>query len=150
MPPLGIRSCGASFALSSVGGIPAAQAMVSFAGAKQNAATRFFAVTLDSADVYPGLFTEGAYASYAGIYALDWGQASWTLKTAGIAAGDDPFFVAMARGNLTTAYVAGQQADDHARQADRFRAQLATDEAVARGGGIALVEDQIDNREDGA
>jgi len=100
---------GASFALASVGGIPAGQALVSFAGAKQNTTTRFFAVTLNSADVYPGLFTEGSYASYAGIYALDWGQANWTLKTSGIVAGDDPFFVAMARGNVSTAYVAGQQ-----------------------------------------
>ncbi|HJQ25145.1 MAG TPA: BACON domain-containing carbohydrate-binding protein [Blastocatellia bacterium] len=100
---------GASFALANLSGIPAAQAIVSFAGAKQNATTRFFAVTLNSADVYPGLFTEGSYSSYAGIYALDWGQASWTLKTTGIAAGDEPFFVAMARGNIATAYVAGQQ-----------------------------------------
>ena len=100
---------GSSFALTSVGGIPAAQAMVSFAGAKQGATTRFFAVTLNAVDVFPGLFTEGSYASYAGIYSLDWGQANWALKTTGIVAGDDPFFVAMARGNVSTAYVAGQQ-----------------------------------------
>jgi Putative binding domain, N-terminal len=100
---------GASFALSSVGGIPAAQAIASFAGAKQNTTTRLFAVTLNSADVYPGLFTEGSYASYSGIYTLDWGQANWALRTSGINAGDDPFFVATARGNTSVAYVAGQQ-----------------------------------------
>jgi hypothetical protein len=100
---------GATFAFASLSGIPATQAMVSFAGAKSGTTTRFFAVTLNSTDVYPGLFTEGSYASYAGIYSLDWGQASWTLRTTGIAAGDSPFFVAMTRGNISTAYVAGQQ-----------------------------------------
>ncbi|MEN3333251.1 MAG: hypothetical protein V7641_2616 [Blastocatellia bacterium] len=100
---------GATFVLASVGGIPAAQAIVSFAGAKQGTTTRFFAVTLNAADVYPGLFTEGSYASYTGIYALDWGQANWALKTSGIVTGDSPFFVAMSRGNIATAYVAGQQ-----------------------------------------
>jgi hypothetical protein len=99
---------GSTFALSGVGGIPAAQSMVSFAGAKQGATTRFFCVTLDSGDVYPGLSTEGVYGGYQSIYALDVGQANWVAKTTGIATGDDLVFVAMSGGNIATAYVAGQ------------------------------------------
>jgi hypothetical protein len=99
---------GASFAVSAVGGIPAGQSIVSFAGAKQGATTRFFCVTLASGDVFPGLFTEGVYASYTGVYGLDLGQANWTAKVSGIAAGDAPVFVAMSRGDIATAYVAGQ------------------------------------------
>jgi photosystem II stability/assembly factor-like uncharacterized protein len=100
---------GNTFALSSVGGIAASQSMVSFAGAKQVGTTRFFCVTLNSADVFPGLFIEGDYGSYQGAYSLDWGQPNWTLRTTGITAGDEPVFVAMAQNNISTAYIAGQQ-----------------------------------------
>src|SRR5262249_57170565 len=48
---------GASFAMSGVTGIPAAQAIVSFAGAKQGTTTRFFAVTLAAAAVFPARVT---------------------------------------------------------------------------------------------
>jgi photosystem II stability/assembly factor-like uncharacterized protein len=97
-----------AFTAASVGGIPAADAMVSFAGSKQGSALRFFCVTLNSVDVYPGLFTEGSYFSYRGVYSLDVGQANWTAKITGIIANDFPFFVAMSRGDIATAYMAGQ------------------------------------------
>src|SRR5262249_27307035 len=64
---------GASFAMSSVGGISTSLSMASFAGAKQGGTTRFFTVVLNAVDVFPGLFTEGSYNSYSGIYSLDWG-----------------------------------------------------------------------------
>jgi hypothetical protein len=99
---------GGTFAIASVGGIPSTEAIVSFAGAKQGTTTRFFCVTLDSADVFPGLSTESSYFSYKGVYSLDWGQAAWAKKTTGIVANDFPFFVSMARGDVSTAYVAGQ------------------------------------------
>src|SRR5262249_12365682 len=98
---------GASFALSSATGIPSTQAMFSFAGAKQGATTRFFAVTYPTADIYPGVLIEGSYTHFAGVYSLDVGQASWTRRTSGIAAGDYPTFVSMARNNVSVAYVAG-------------------------------------------
>lgn len=100
---------GSSFTLSSVGGIPAGQAMVSFTGAKQSSTTRFFCVTLATGDIFPGMLIEEIYSSYSGIYSIDWGQANWTAKTSGIVAGDDPVFVSTARGDISTAYVAGQQ-----------------------------------------
>lgn len=99
---------GSSFALANVGEIPAAQAIYSFAGAKQGGVTRFVAATLASGSVYPGVTIEGEYANYGGIYTLDWGQANWTLRTNGITAGSYPVFAAMALTNTAAAYVAGQ------------------------------------------
>ena len=104
---------GGTFASASVGGIPSTEAIVSFAGAKQGATTRFFCVTLNSGDVYPGLFTESSYFSYKSIYSLDWGQATWSQKTTGVVANDFPFFVSMARGDISTAYVAGQNSIEY-------------------------------------
>src|ERR1044072_436366 len=107
-----ISANGSAFTATSAGGIPSAEAMVSFAGAKQGTKLRFFCVTLSSADVFPGLFAEGSYFSYRGIYSLDPGQANWTAKSAGIIANDFPFFVSMSRDDISTAYVAGQNSNE--------------------------------------
>lgn len=106
-----VSSGGGNFAAASAGGIPAAEAIVSFAGAKQGT-LRFFCVTLNTGDVFPGMFTEGSYFSYRGIYSLDWGQPNWTARTAGIGANDFPIFVAMSRIDNSTAYVAGQASNE--------------------------------------
>jgi hypothetical protein len=103
---------GGTFAQASVGGIPSTESIVSFAGAKQKATTRFFCVTLNAADVYPGLFTESSYFSYKSIYSLDRGQGAWVQKAAGVAANDFPIFVAMSRDDISTAYVAGQNSTE--------------------------------------
>src|SRR6185503_9764221 len=100
------------FTAASVGGIPAAEAMVSFAGAKQGTTIRFFSVTLATGDVFPGLFTEGSYFGYQKIYSLDWGQANWTARVTGVVANDFPFFVSMSGNNISTAYVAGQNSSE--------------------------------------
>ncbi len=105
---------GATFALSSVGGIDTNnEAMFSFAGAKQNGTTRFFCTTMNPGDVYPGMDIEDVYSSYVSVYSLDWGQANWTSATNGIRGQDDTVFVAMALNDVSTAYVAGQQNDDY-------------------------------------
>ena len=100
---------GNTFALASMGGISSSEAMISFAGAKQGGVTRFFCITLDAADVYPGIQIEGYYGNYVSVYSLDWGQANWTRRVTGITGGDQPVFVAMAQNNISTAYIAGQQ-----------------------------------------
>lgn len=97
---------GASFAASSITGIPATEAIVSLAGAKQNGVVRLMAVTLGSGDVYAGI-TGDDYFGYQGVYRLEVGNGSWVRQTAGIAAGNYPFFVAMAENNIDVAYVAG-------------------------------------------
>ncbi len=107
-----VSSSASAFIAASVGGIPAAEAMVSFAGSRQGATLRFFCVTLNSGDVFPGLFTEGSYFSYHSVYSLDLGQANWTARVTGIIANDFPFFVAMSRGDISTAYLAGQNSTE--------------------------------------
>ena len=101
---------GATFGLAPVSGLPAGQAMVSFASAKQDGTTRFFCVTLGSGDVYPGVMG-GDHGSYQGVYTLDWGQGAWVAHATGISAGDHPFFAGAARGNTSVAYLAGGSDD---------------------------------------
>jgi BACON domain-containing protein/all-beta uncharacterized protein len=103
---------GTSFTLAGLGGIPATETMVSFAGAKQGATTRLYCITMDPADVFPGLTIEGVYSSYKNVYSIDWGQANWTLRTSGIAANEYPAFVATATNNTSIAYLAGQDIND--------------------------------------
>ncbi len=104
---------GDTFSLSSVGGVDTNnEALFSFAGAKQNGITRFFATTLHPADVFPGLLIEEVYSSYLNVYTLDWGLPNWSPATNGISGQDDPVFVAMAQNDISTAYLAGQQNDD--------------------------------------
>ena len=96
---------GATFSFVGAPGIPAAESMVSFAGAKENGTLRFFCVTLGSGDVYPGV--EGSdYGDYHAIYRLDGGSGSWTPVTNGVG-GNHPFFVALCRTNISVAYAAG-------------------------------------------
>lgn len=101
---------GTSFSLSSATGIPGAEAIVSFSGAKSGATTRFFAVTLGSGDVYAGLTGEDFYG-YLGVYTLDVGQPAWVKRISGLPTADGakvyPFFVATSLNDVNTAYVAG-------------------------------------------
>ncbi|MGO8701393.1 MAG: hypothetical protein ACLQVY_27220 [Limisphaerales bacterium] len=104
---------GATFSLAAGGIDTNNEAIFSFAGAKQGGVTRFFATTLHPADVFPGLLIEEVYDSYLNVYTLDWGQPNWIVATNGISAQDDPVFVAMARNDISTVYIAGQQNDDY-------------------------------------
>src|SRR5205823_3552488 len=97
---------GATFARSGTTGIPATEAIVSFAGGKSGSTTYFFCVTLNSADVYGGVRGD-SHASYRSVYSLDWPVATWTPRITGIAAGDHPFFVDMPGNNVNVAYLAG-------------------------------------------
>ena len=100
---------GAQFKRDAATGIPAAEAMVSFAGTRQGgSAPRLFCVTLGSGDVYPGV-SGGSYSSYLGIYRLDYGAASWQRTVNGIGS-DFPFFVATVPNDTNTAYAAGSSA----------------------------------------
>lgn len=97
---------GSSFTLSNVTGIPVTEAIVSFAGAKQSGAVRFFCVTLGNGDVYPGV-TGADHYSYKNIYTIDWGQANWSQKISGINLTHHPFFISMSKNNINAAYLGG-------------------------------------------
>jgi len=99
---------GSAFSLRALTGIPAGQGLLSFAGAKQGGVTRFVATTADTGDLYVGLPPSDYWDLCQGVYTFDVGGANWLLKTNGLnLASDFVFFSAMARNNITTAYLAG-------------------------------------------
>lgn len=99
-------NAGQSFQMSGIGGIPADQGIVSFAGGQENGVTRLFAVTLDAGDVYGGV-TGAEHSGYRSVYRLHVGDPQWTPVTSGIAPTANPFFVAMASNEIDEAYLAG-------------------------------------------
>jgi photosystem II stability/assembly factor-like uncharacterized protein len=96
---------GTSFSLASLGGLPAGQVIISFAGAKQGTTTRFLAVTLNSADTYSGLqgYDNGGGENVA---TLDWGSSNWTVRSLGDTTAW-PFYAGMSLSDINTMYVAG-------------------------------------------
>jgi len=127
---------GSTFNMQAYTGLPAGQALLSFAGAKQAGKVRFFGVAADTADIYVGIFgsdywniATGVYAGNAAVLKSETGKpvggggvspftihclpfsVSWTQKQKGIQIGTDyPFFVAMAGNDTSTAYLAGSNA----------------------------------------
>jgi photosystem II stability/assembly factor-like uncharacterized protein len=101
---------GASFSVSSVGGIAAGQAMISFSGAKQAGVTRLFAVTWNAGDVFEGVqgYDYGGIAPGSQvIYTLTVGQKAWVPAMTGIGPTVVPIYVGTAQNDINTAYVAG-------------------------------------------
>ena len=88
-------------------GIPATEQIVSFAGAKAAAGVaRFYCVTLAAGSVYAGILGDDHWG-YKSVYTMALGTGKWVKKVGGISAGDHPFYVALARNNTKTAYLAG-------------------------------------------
>jgi photosystem II stability/assembly factor-like uncharacterized protein len=96
---------GQSFAIANVGGLPAGQVLLSFAGAKVGTTTRFLAITWNSADVYAGV---PGYDNGGGenVVTLDWGAANWAVRNIGSTSAW-PFYAGMALNDVGTMYVAG-------------------------------------------
>lgn len=89
-------------------GIPANEAIFSFAGAKVGTTTRFFCLTGTAANMYVGL-TGTSFSNFMkGVYSCDYGVTQWSAKMAGITVGTDyPMYVDMAENDINTAYLAG-------------------------------------------
>lgn len=99
---------GSTFALDGSTGIPAGQAMYSFAGAKQGTATKFFIITGDSANIYVGLRGSDYWNFIRGVYSMDVGNGNWISRMSGITPSSDwMMFVSMAENDTGTAYLAG-------------------------------------------
>ena len=94
-------------------GIPEDEAMVSFAGGKEDGTIRFFAVTMGEDDLWAGI-TGSEFWGYRSIYRIDWGIGEWTPATTGIPGNEYPFFVGMSKDDIDTVYVAGGDADAYA------------------------------------
>ena len=100
-------NAGSSFSMAAFAGLPVDEAMLSFAGARQNGIRRLFCITKGRNDVWPAI-TGLDHWGFRGIYRLDvTPNAAWTRTVAGIGPGDHPFFFSMARDRIDIAYVAG-------------------------------------------
>jgi photosystem II stability/assembly factor-like uncharacterized protein len=99
---------GGSWSMAAITGIPASDRIWSFAGAKSGATTRFFCLTGDAGDIYPGLVGSDYWSFAKGIYSVDYGSGNWTPKLTGInLTSDFPMFVGMAGNDINTVYLAG-------------------------------------------
>lgn len=99
---------GASFSVAGVGGLPAGQSLISFAGGKVGGITRFVGITWNSENVYAGL---PGYNNNGGanVVTLDVGSPNWTVRT--LPSGSWPFFAGMAGNDVNTLYAAGGSSD---------------------------------------
>ncbi|HTB07984.1 MAG TPA: hypothetical protein VK806_13620, partial [Bacteroidia bacterium] len=85
----------------------AGEDIVSFAGAKAGATTRFFCVTQTPGNVYPGAVTGENASDYANTYSMNY-PGTWAIKETGIISGDWPMFVTMAANNINDCYLGGE------------------------------------------
>ncbi len=99
-----------TFISNGAAGIPAAQEIVSFRGAKQGAQRKFFTVTIAATALTFRTYAKDVSA-FTGIYAMSGGLSSWTNLTAGF---DPPggnvlrgYNLAMAPNDTSTLYVGG-------------------------------------------
>ena len=98
---------GKTFAISAISGIPVAEHIISFSGAKQNGFTRFYCITLDSNYVYPGVFNLD-YTVFRGVYKLDMGKKSWVSMKGNINTTYQNFtYCGMAVNDTSTVYLGG-------------------------------------------
>ncbi len=101
---------GGSWANGTLTGIPAAQAIFSFTGAKVGATTRFFCTTGTAASMYVGLVGSDYSGFLAGVYSCDFGAGNWVSKMSGITLGtDEIMYVDMAQNDINTVYLAGSR-----------------------------------------
>lgn len=99
---------GATFAMADFGGIPADEAIWSFAGAKKGGVARLFCLTAGVDSLYPGMPGTDYWDFFKGVYSLDLGSSSWVPKNDGIRRGSDfPVFLGMAGNDTETVYLAG-------------------------------------------
>ena len=97
---------GSSFGRQGYSGIPGNETIVSMAGAKDSKGIVLFAVTLASADAYPGV-TGSEMRYFQGVYRYSESSGKWTKVNNNISSSIKPYFVGMAAGDTSTVYLAG-------------------------------------------
>lgn len=99
---------GATWTTATLTGIPSADGIWSFAGAKVGGVTRFFCITGANANIYAGMPASDYSGFPTGVYAVDYGSGNWAVKMNGITSGTDfPMFVGMAKNDINTVYLCG-------------------------------------------
>ncbi|HEY4797819.1 MAG TPA: T9SS type A sorting domain-containing protein [Bacteroidia bacterium] len=105
---------GTSWSTATITGIPAAEAIFSFAGAKVGSTTRFFCLTGTAANMYVGLVGSDYNGFMAGVYSCDYGTTQWVSKMTGITSGTDYLmYVDMAQNDINTCYLAGSNSNGY-------------------------------------
>lgn len=105
---------GTNWSTTAISGIPAGEAIWSFAGAKSGQVTRFFCITADPADIYVGLVGSDYYNFPKKVYSVDYGTGNWTPKMTGINTSTDyPMFVGMANNDINGVYLAGSNSNGY-------------------------------------
>src|SRR5262249_53216245 len=98
---------GITFNTMAISGFGVGEAMLSFAGARENGTVRFLCLT--STSVYAGItYGDNYWGEMAGIYTMDDTSGTWLSKLNGITTNTDyPVFAGMANNNIDTMYLAG-------------------------------------------
>ena len=108
------NNSGTTWSIANITGIPANQKIWSFAVAKSGTIIRFFCITANAGDIYPGVTGSDYWQFAKGIYTTDYGQTNWTPKTNGINLNIDfPMFIDMAANDIQTVYLAGSSSDSY-------------------------------------
>jgi photosystem II stability/assembly factor-like uncharacterized protein len=103
---------GATFAVTTIAGLPVNERIWSFAGAKTGNLTRFFCITADVADTYVGVVGSDYENFMKGVYSVEYKVGSWVSKMTGITLGTDyPMFISMAQNDINTVYLAGSNSN---------------------------------------
>jgi hypothetical protein len=103
------NNSGSNFTVQTTNGIPAAQVIWSFAGAKNGATTKFTCITANNVDAYNGIMPWD-YTNYAkGVFTMDNDNGTWVAKSTGIDFNNDfIMYVGMAQNNIDTIYLGGK------------------------------------------
>lgn len=106
---------GQNFSLANFPGIPAAEAIIGFGGAKQGGTMRFFALTGDKNEVWArSLGLDSWYGITRGLYSLDNAAGTWQLKTVGLNFGNDfLYWLGMAENDISTCWLAGSNTSEY-------------------------------------
>lgn len=103
---------GANFSVANIGGIPAGEAIFSFAGAKENNMVRFFCLTANPADIYAGITGADYWGFIKGVYSLDYGAPGWIQKMNGININTDfLMYAGMSQNDIDVVYLAGSSSN---------------------------------------
>ncbi len=100
---------GATWARMAVEGIPTEWAIGSFAGARQGATVRLWAVALEPQGIAPITMDGQLFPQFKGVYRMNVGDNAWTNVTASLPHGHYPVFVGLANSDPSVVWLGGAE-----------------------------------------
>ena len=99
---------GSSFSALPMTGIPSAEVIWNFTGAREGGTLRFYCITSGISGTYNGVMPWDYYNFAKGVYSMENASGNWTPKMAGIDFSSDfIMYAGMARNDINTVYLAG-------------------------------------------